>query len=515
MLDGSSSHRLVGKFFTNSTPPSTEETEQTLRKQWVLSGDMTVQKLDDGVTFLFEFIQKNDKEKILKKRPYNVNGALIVIKDPNSSDTIDFTWDSFLVVVVGLPLYLCTSNFLPTLKSQVGDNNALFHGTSNNNRFIYLRVDIDLKKPLRPGFYIGQNQNRFVEFKYWNLGDFCYNCGRIGHVKENCVQVTFPKERVLNATSRTHVYGPWLRHSPLETSCQLHLMILPNSVGECEKSLTYPQFFVEVEFKILAVCNTITESSTKSISRFRLPCSYLYTETESTDCVTTSKASEVIRREIYDKTPPSLGYFKHMPFNIPDVTESLVEELKLFQKDKFSCDDKWLALKLQIILQYQLTHVDHETLLSVFRERSIERKISSLIKKRVEKNEDLISHSSWEDQIREVISEMGFTRYMHHSYVSGRASKAVLESIQMEISSSRCTRPADRSAVSGLERFKVLGPDMDRLEPCVICTEEMFLAEEATVMPCCSHVFHSSCIEKWFHVGHICPLCGFKLPLQK
>ncbi|KAF2560758.1 hypothetical protein F2Q70_00014620 [Brassica cretica] len=353
---------------------------------------MTVKKLDDGHTFLFEFTQKNDKEKILKRRPYNVNGVLIVIKDLNSSDTIDFTSDSFLVAVVGLPLYLCTDDFLPTLKSRVGDNNVVFLGTSNNNRFIYLRVDVDLKKPLRPGFYIGQNQNRFVEFKYWNLGDFCYNCGMIGHVKGNCVHL--PVGRALNATSVTHVYGPWLRHSPVETSCQIGLVILPDDVGECEKSLTYPQFCIEVEFKMLAVCNTITESATRSISRFRFPCSYLYTETESTDFTTTSKAYEVIKREIYEKTPSFLGCFKHMPLNMPDVTESLVEELKLIQKDKFSCDDKWLTLKLQIILQYPLTLVDHETLLSIFRERVIERKTSSLIKKRVEKNENLLSLST-------------------------------------------------------------------------------------------------------------------------
>ncbi|KAF8098917.1 hypothetical protein N665_0256s0047 [Sinapis alba] len=512
MLDGSSPHRLVGKFFTNSTPPSNAETEETLRNQWVPSGDMTVQKRDDDDTFLFEFIQKTDKDKILKKRPYNVNGVHMVIKDLNSSDSIDFTWDSFVVVVVGLPSYLCNHDFLPTLKYRVGHNKAVFCGTHNNNRFIFFQVDIDLKKPLRPGFYLGRNQNRFVEFKYWNLGDFCYNCGMVGHVKGDCVHVKFPKQRALNDTSRTHVYGPWLRHSFIETSCQINLMRLPNDVGECEKSLSYPQFFIEVEFKILSVCDTITESAIRPISRFRFPCSYLYAEPESTDCVTTSKAYKVIRKEIYEKTPSSLlGCFKHMP----DVTESLVEELKLIKKDKFSCDDKWLTLKLQIILQYPSTHVDHETLLSIFRERSIERNISNLINKRVENNENLLSLSSWQDQIREVISEMGFTRYMHHSYVSRRADKARMESIQLEISSSRCSVPADRSAVSELERFKVLGPDMDRLEPCVICTEEMFLAEEATIMHCCSHVFHSSCIEKWFHVGHICPLCGFKLPLQK
>lgn len=108
-------------------------------------------------------------------------------------------------------------------------------------------MEIYLNKPLKQGFYIGENQNRFVEFKYRNLGDFCYNCGMVGHVKSNCDQVRFPKERALNDTSRTNVYGPWLRLPPLETYYQTVLMkshSKQNGVDDCEKTLSYAQFFI-------------------------------------------------------------------------------------------------------------------------------------------------------------------------------------------------------------------------------------------------------------------------------
>ncbi|KAL1199199.1 E3 ubiquitin-protein ligase RDUF2 [Cardamine amara subsp. amara] len=171
-----------------------------------------------------------------------------------------------------------------------------------------------------------------------------------------------------------------------------------------------------------------------------------------------------------------------------------------------------------ITFTYNLTHVDYETFIESYGDIStdqlIERKISDLIKKRVEKKEELLSLPSWENQIREAMTQMGFSQYIYLENVSRRAYQAMMKAVQMEISSRSCPVPADRSTVFELMRFKVLGPDMDRLDQCMICVGEMFLAEEATTLPC-SHIFHNSCIEKWFHVGHKCPICGFKLLSQK
>ncbi|EFH50319.1 predicted protein [Arabidopsis lyrata subsp. lyrata] len=93
---------------------------------------------------------------------------------------------------------------------------------------------------------------------------------------------------------------------------------------------------------------------------------------------------------------------------------------------------------------------------------------------------------------------MGFTHCMHPYDVSRRANQAMIKTVQMEISSSSSTVPTYRSTIFGLERFKVLRSDMDRLNPCMICVGEIFLGEEAITLPCC-HVFHKSCI--WSQVS--------------
>ncbi|VVB03759.1 unnamed protein product [Arabis nemorensis] len=447
---------------------------------------------------------EKDKREVLKKGPFYVNGVLIVIKDPDSSDdTIDFTFVRFHATVMGFSPYLYNKFSLSKLKTLMGENCPVLVTDDEEKDLGFFAQELDLKKPLNPGFYIAEN--KFVQFKYINLGDFCYNCGMIGH-KRSRDEFRFPEERDFNATSRTNVYGPWLRYYPKKTS---HEMVLKKSVPEnqisvleCEKTLSYAQFFIEIEFKEVYVCNPRSARITKPTHKFRFSCSYLDT-TDSTS-TTSSKAYEVIRREIYENTPFSLSEFEDKP----EVIGNLVERMRLMRKNEFSCDDKWLTLKLQINEICKLRLVDYETVLERCRcPKLIESKILDLIKKRVEEKENLICLSIWEDQIRQLIEEVGCTHYTHLLDVSRRANKAIKEAVQMELSSSRCPIRADRSAVSILERYKVLGPDMDRLDPCMICVGEMFLGEEAIVLPC-SHVFHSLCIEKWLQVGH-------KLPTQK
>ena len=42
---------------------------------------------------------------------------------------------------------------------------------------------------------------------------------------------------------------------------------------------------------------------------------------------------------------------------------------------------------------------------------------------------------------------------------------------------------------------------------CPICFEDYKVGEEVSVLPVCSHMFHSRCIEKWLGQNPLCPMC--------
>ncbi|CAL9029657.1 unnamed protein product [Prunus brigantina] len=74
--------------------------------------------------------------------------------------------------------------------------------------------------------------------------------------------------------------------------------------------------------------------------------------------------------------------------------------------------------------------------------------------------------------------------------------------------------PATSASVEALDKFVFDGgvPNSSSSDQhCVICLDRMLSGDQVTCLPC-SHMFHANCIEQWLRYGHICPLCGFKLP---
>eukprot|EP00596_Hydrurales_sp_CCMP1899_P002409 CAMPEP_0119038136 /NCGR_PEP_ID=MMETSP1177-20130426/6856_1 /TAXON_ID=2985 /ORGANISM="Ochromonas sp, Strain CCMP1899" /LENGTH=264 /DNA_ID=CAMNT_0007000295 /DNA_START=2627 /DNA_END=3421 /DNA_ORIENTATION=- len=50
------------------------------------------------------------------------------------------------------------------------------------------------------------------------------------------------------------------------------------------------------------------------------------------------------------------------------------------------------------------------------------------------------------------------------------------------------------------------GDELPLME-CSICLMDVKEGEACRVLPKCSHMFHSTCLESWFHISVCCPLC--------
>ena len=73
----------------------------------------------------------------------------------------------------------------------------------------------------------------------------------------------------------------------------------------------------------------------------------------------------------------------------------------------------------------------------------------------------------------------------------------------------------DRSLVESLPEVsysvvKNMKTGKDSLE-CAVCLERFEEDENLRLLPKCSHVFHSECIDVWFHSHSTCPLCRASL----
>ena len=170
---------------------SANQIQSWINAFWVTNGEIKVERI--GKIFFFYCTDIDDRDNLLSRKNANYKGALIVFKCWFSSASLrsfNFSQCLMWVRVEGIPL---TSNkarvaerALKKLGRVVGfDERSLREGPKE---FIRARVQVELNKPLVPGYFYEYSQDHFkwIDFRYEGIFIYCKKCGMVGHKASSC-----------------------------------------------------------------------------------------------------------------------------------------------------------------------------------------------------------------------------------------------------------------------------------------------------------------------------------------
>ncbi|CAA0841608.1 Unknown protein [Striga hermonthica] len=185
----------------------------TLRNIWITKQPFRIKNLGQN-EYQFLFQNADDKERILYEKSWSFDGQYLLLK-PWQPNATDFKPEEekikMWVQIHNLPLHwigLETGYKIGKLFSKLHDVVVPGNGSSNG-KVMKLLVDLQLNEPVLRGTHLKLGtDSTWVEFKYENIQNFCYYCGRIGHGDKNCSSKRDDANRsVLNIGQ----YGDWLR----------------------------------------------------------------------------------------------------------------------------------------------------------------------------------------------------------------------------------------------------------------------------------------------------------------
>lgn len=215
-LEAKVSLMLVGKLLTNR-PFNFEAMKRTLKSVWRLKDGIAIRMVETNF-FIFQFFLASDKEKVIRGRPWFFDNQLLILLEIDGKEQVSevsFNKSPCWIRVYDLPFVKRSVAFAKSVGDSMGGFLELDESDPLGlDNFLRLKIMMDITKPLRRGFKVavGGGLSKWVDVKYERVGDFCYLCGKLGHVDKDCenynVEDGSTKELV-------YKYGLWLRASPL------------------------------------------------------------------------------------------------------------------------------------------------------------------------------------------------------------------------------------------------------------------------------------------------------------
>jgi hypothetical protein len=181
---------LVGKIWTEKAV-SKEVFKTVLSRLWRTVGRVVFKEVQDNM-WLFEFTDREDKNRVMAGRPWSFDRQIIVLNDFDGKvppSQMDFSHSPFWIQAHDMPL-LCMTKGVGT---KIGSSMGALHEVDvagdgvGWGRCLRMRVTMDLTKPLDRGRALNfAGKSHWITFRYEKLPTFCYHCGRLVHGRQGC-----------------------------------------------------------------------------------------------------------------------------------------------------------------------------------------------------------------------------------------------------------------------------------------------------------------------------------------
>lgn len=185
-------------------------------KVWRTSKGVQIVDLRENV-FLFKFACEGDRKRIMELGSWNIEGYPLILKLWNQNmavEDMDFISLPMWIQVHDLPIeYMFKENVeeIGALVGKVLVVDFTRNGGVCMSKFLRVKIELKVEDPLWSGFFLDRspNVNLWKQFKYERVADFCYKCGRLGHLKAKCPRI---KSIATNSNEKEpYGFGPWMK----------------------------------------------------------------------------------------------------------------------------------------------------------------------------------------------------------------------------------------------------------------------------------------------------------------
>lgn len=171
---------------------------------WGLTCEYRIVDLDNSY-FLVKIASLTDYNRILMGGPWMIYGHYLVVQPWSRDFSTEETLPSKIIDCIRLPALhyrYYTKGLIRALASAIGTVIKVGYDTNEGRRGKFARIAmvVDMSKPLVPFLGIDGKKQSIV---YEGLPSICYECGKVGHIKEKCDRLSSRS----NLKSTTNVMG--------------------------------------------------------------------------------------------------------------------------------------------------------------------------------------------------------------------------------------------------------------------------------------------------------------------